>query len=134
MPDIRASKSLVPNMQGAANMLLYSLYSTLFSSAKSFGTKFREFSVPRNSRNSVGTNYLISLFRRPRNYFLSQIPNPIHTESDIDNFWFILGRLYPYPFFSASHIFTLLPDYFFIITSLYQFTSHRHPAPPPPIH
>jgi hypothetical protein len=28
------------------------------------------------SRNSVGTNHLFNLFRLPRNYFLSKIPNP----------------------------------------------------------
>ncbi len=36
-----------------------------------FGTEFREFSVPRNSRNSVGINHLFRLFRLPRsNYFV----------------------------------------------------------------
>jgi hypothetical protein len=36
-----------------------------------FGTEFREFSVPRNSRNSVGINHLVRLFRLPRNnYFV----------------------------------------------------------------
>jgi hypothetical protein len=33
-----------------------------FSSAKRFGTEFREFSVPRNSRNPAGTNQLFLLF------------------------------------------------------------------------
>jgi hypothetical protein len=32
--------------------------------------------VPRNSRNSAGTNLLFRLFRLPRNYFLSEIANP----------------------------------------------------------
>jgi hypothetical protein len=32
--------------------------------------KFREFSVPRNSLNSAGTNQLFRLFRLPRNNFL----------------------------------------------------------------
>jgi hypothetical protein len=37
-----------------------------------FGTEYREFSVPRNSRNSVnsvGTNNLFDLFRLPPNKF-----------------------------------------------------------------
>ncbi len=38
------------------------------------------FSVPRNSRNSVGNNHLFRLFRLPRNYFLSEIPNPSQEE------------------------------------------------------
>ncbi len=37
----------------------------------------REFSVPRNSRNSAGTNQLFRLFRLPRNNVLSEIANPI---------------------------------------------------------
>jgi hypothetical protein len=36
----------------------------------------QRFSVPRNNRNSVGNNHLFRLFRLPRNYFLSEIPNP----------------------------------------------------------
>ena len=47
-----------------------------FSSAEGLGTEFREFSVPRKSRNSVGSNHLFRLFRLPRKYFLSEIPNP----------------------------------------------------------
>jgi hypothetical protein len=35
------------------------------SSTGWFGTEFREFSVPRNSRNSTGTNQLFRLFRLP---------------------------------------------------------------------
>jgi hypothetical protein len=34
------------------------------------------FSAPQNNRNSVGNNHLFRLFRLPRNYFLSEIPNP----------------------------------------------------------
>jgi hypothetical protein len=75
----------------------------VFSSAEGFGMEFRGFasifglrdgipscflfrgrvrngipriSVPRNSRNSVGNNHLFRQFRLPRNYFLSEIPNP----------------------------------------------------------
>ncbi len=51
-------------------------FRVVFSSAEGFGTEFREVSVPRNSRNSVGNNHLFRLFRLPRNYFLSEIPNP----------------------------------------------------------
>jgi hypothetical protein len=43
-------------------------FRVVFSSAEGFGTEFRGFSVPRNSRNSFGNNHL---FR------LSEIPNPI---------------------------------------------------------
>ncbi len=41
-----------------------------------FGTEFRDFSVPRKSRNSAGTNQLFRLFRLLRNNFLSEIANP----------------------------------------------------------
>jgi hypothetical protein len=34
------------------------------------------FSVPRNSRNSIGNNPLFRLFHLSWNYFLSEIPNP----------------------------------------------------------
>ncbi len=34
------------------------------------------FSFPRNNRNSIGNNHLFRLFCLPRNYFLSEIPNP----------------------------------------------------------
>jgi hypothetical protein len=44
-------------------------FRVVFSSAEGFGTEFRELSVPRNSRNSVGNNHLFRLFRLPRNYF-----------------------------------------------------------------
>jgi hypothetical protein len=53
---------------------------------KSANSKFLHFfacngiprvSFPRNSRNSVVNNHLFRLFRLPRNYFLSEIPNPI---------------------------------------------------------
>ena len=40
-----------------------------FSSAERFGTELREFSVPRNSRNSAGINQMSCLFRLPRNNF-----------------------------------------------------------------
>ncbi len=55
------------------NLLLFLLngmeFRVIFSSTEGFGTKFREFSVPRNSRNSVGNNHLFRLFRLPRNKF-----------------------------------------------------------------
>ncbi len=61
-------------------LLLILFYGTefraFFSSADRFGTELREFSVPRNSRNSAGTNQLFRLFRLPRNdFFLSEIAN-----------------------------------------------------------
>jgi hypothetical protein len=40
-----------------------------FFSAEWFETEFREFSVPRNSRNSAGTIQLFRLFCLPRNNF-----------------------------------------------------------------
>jgi hypothetical protein len=54
-------------------------FQDVFSSAEGFKTEFREFSVPGNSRNSVGNNHLFCLFRLLRNYFLSEIPNPSQT-------------------------------------------------------
>jgi hypothetical protein len=42
--------------------------SKLFS-LLSKGSECKGFSFPRNSRNSVGNNYLVCLFRLPRNYF-----------------------------------------------------------------
>ncbi len=54
-------------------MLLFCFHGTefqvVFSSAEGFGTEFREVSVSRNSRNSVGNDHLFRLFRLPRNYF-----------------------------------------------------------------
>jgi hypothetical protein len=54
-------------------LLLILFHSTefraFFSLAERFGTEFREFSVPRNSRNSAGINQLFRLFRLPRNNF-----------------------------------------------------------------
>jgi hypothetical protein len=47
-----------------------------FSSAEWFGTEFRDFSVPWNSRNSAGTNQFLRLFRLPRNNFLLETANP----------------------------------------------------------
>ncbi len=51
-------------------ILFYSKeFRAFFSSVERFGTEFREFSVPWNSRNSAGTNQLFRLFRLPRNNF-----------------------------------------------------------------
>jgi hypothetical protein len=51
------------------SLLLFMFHGTefrvIFSSAEGFGTEFREFSVPQNSRNSVGINHLFRLFRLP---------------------------------------------------------------------
>jgi hypothetical protein len=62
------------------SLLLFLFHGTefraFFSSVERFGTEFREFSVPRNSRNSAGTNQLFRLFRLPRTNFLSEIANP----------------------------------------------------------
>jgi hypothetical protein len=41
----------------------------IFFLAEGFGTEFREFSVPRNSPNSVRNTHLFRLFRLPQNYF-----------------------------------------------------------------
>jgi hypothetical protein len=59
--------------RNSESMLLFLFHGTEFrvvtSSAEGFGTEFREVSVPRNSRNSVGNPPLFRLFRLPRNYF-----------------------------------------------------------------
>jgi hypothetical protein len=59
--------------QNSESMLLFLFHGTefrvIFSSAEGFGTEFREVSVPRNSRNSVGNDPLFRLFRLPGNYF-----------------------------------------------------------------
>jgi hypothetical protein len=59
--------------RNSESMLLFFFHGTefpvVFSSEEGFGTEFREVSVPRNSRNSVGNNHLFRLFRLPRNYF-----------------------------------------------------------------
>jgi hypothetical protein len=47
-----------------------------FLFAEGFGMDFWEFSVLRNSWNSVGYTPLFRLFRLPWNYFLSEIPDP----------------------------------------------------------
>jgi hypothetical protein len=50
-------------------------FRAFFSFADRFGTEFREFSVPRNSRNSAGTNQLFRLFYLPRNnFFFRKLP------------------------------------------------------------
>ena len=74
-------------------------FRVVFSSAEVFGREFREFasicvqrngipfrgrvrngiprfSVPRNSRNSLGNNHLFILFRLPRNYFFVGYSQP----------------------------------------------------------
>jgi hypothetical protein len=61
----------------ASNFVPWYRIPSIFSSAERFGAEFREFPVPRNSRNSAGTNQLFRLFRLPRNiFFLSEIANP----------------------------------------------------------
>jgi hypothetical protein len=54
-------------------------FGIVFSSVEWFGTKFREFSVPRNSRNSTGTNQLFHLLHLPQSKFLSKIADPSYT-------------------------------------------------------
>ncbi len=55
------------------SLLLFLVHGTefrvVFSSAEGFGTEFREFSLPQNSRDSIGNNHLFHLFCLPRNYF-----------------------------------------------------------------
>jgi hypothetical protein len=67
--------------QNSKCLLLFLFHRTefrvVFSSAEWFGTEFREFPVPRNSRNFAGTNQLFRLFNLPRNNFLSEIANLI---------------------------------------------------------
>jgi hypothetical protein len=59
--------------RNSESLLLFLIHGMKFwafwSSAKWFGMEFWEFSVPRNSRNSVGTNHLFRLLRLPRNNF-----------------------------------------------------------------
>jgi hypothetical protein len=48
-------------------------FRAFFYSAERFGTEFREFSVPRNSRNSVGTKpFVSSVF--PKLFFCRKLP------------------------------------------------------------
>jgi hypothetical protein len=49
------------------------------------------FSVPWNSRDSVGNNHLFCLFRLPRKYFLSEIPNTRRTPHSL---WSFLAAFY----------------------------------------
>ncbi len=55
------------------SMLLFLFHGTefrvVFSFVEGFGTDFQEVSVPRNSRNSIGNDHLLRLFRLPQNYF-----------------------------------------------------------------
>ncbi len=51
-------------------------FQVVFSSSEGFGTEFRELSVLRNSRNSVGNNHLFRQFRLPRNYFFVENSQP----------------------------------------------------------
>ncbi len=58
--------------EGNSESLLLVLFNgtefrVIFSSAEGLGTEFRGFSVPWNSRNSVGNDHLFRLFRLPRN-------------------------------------------------------------------
>jgi hypothetical protein len=64
-------------------LFLFLGFRVVFSSTEGFGTEFREFSVPRNSRNSVGNNHLFHLFRLPLNYFFVGIPYPSKYQYDI---------------------------------------------------
>jgi hypothetical protein len=58
------------NSEGLLLILFHGTeFRAFFSSAGWFGTEFREFSVPRNSRNSAGTNQLFRIFHLPRNNF-----------------------------------------------------------------
>jgi hypothetical protein len=56
---------------------IFRSFRKFFSSAERFGTKFREFSVPRNRRNSAGTTQMFRLFMeifvRGQSYF-SRLP------------------------------------------------------------
>ncbi len=71
--------------QNSESFILFLFYGTefqvVFSFAEWFGTEFREFSVPRNSQNSVGTNNLFRLFRLPRNYFWRKFPTILHNDN-----------------------------------------------------
>ncbi len=89
---------LYASSQNSESLLLFLFHrnGVAFSSAEWFGKEFREFasifvprytefrafsssnifSVPRNSRNSVGTNDLFNLFRLPLNYFFVGNSNP----------------------------------------------------------
>ncbi len=60
-------------------------FRVVFSSVGRVRNGIPRFSVPRNSRNSVGNNHLFRLFRLPRNYFFvgnsqpyTQTSNSLH--------------------------------------------------------
>ncbi len=63
-------------------LLLFLFHGTefrvVFSSVKGFPTVFREFSVPRNSRNFVGNNHMFRLFRLSRNYLFVENSQPYY--------------------------------------------------------
>ncbi len=63
-------------------------FRSFFSSAERFGTEFREFSFPRNNRNSVGTNQLFRLFRLPQNNFLVRNCQPYFCS--VATFWTLI--------------------------------------------
>ncbi len=63
-------KGSEPNSKSKLLFLFHGTeFRVVFSSVEGFGTEFREVSVPRNSRNSVGNYHLFRLFRLPQNYF-----------------------------------------------------------------
>jgi hypothetical protein len=109
--------------RNSESLLLFLFHGTefrvIFSSAKGFGTEFREYgsifdprngipscflfrgrirneipevSVPRNSRNSVGNKHLFRLFRLPRNYVFVGNSQPYAQQARQAA---VLGRLSP---------------------------------------
>ncbi len=67
---------MVWNRIPSASILFHGTeFRVVFSSAEWFGTEFREFPIPRNSRNSAGTNQLFRLFRN--NFFGRKLPTPL---------------------------------------------------------
>jgi hypothetical protein len=63
----------------ASNFVPWYRIPSIFLLCRTFRTEFREFSVPRNSRNSAGTNQLFRLFRLPRNNFFVGKSQPYYT-------------------------------------------------------
>ncbi len=57
-------------------------FRVVFSSAEGFGTEFREFSVPQNSWNSIGSNQLFRQFRLPWNNFFVGNSQPYFQQAD----------------------------------------------------
>ncbi len=86
IPSWLISLPLKGSEGNSESLLLFLVHWTefrvVFSSAEGFGTEFREFSVLRNSRNSVGSNQLFRQFRIPWNNFFVGNSQPYFQQAD----------------------------------------------------